>query len=134
MPSDFDFEKQTLRINKTFHRSKGENIITTSKTVKSNQIIKLLPFLCDEIKDYLGMLYEISENERLFRFTRSFPGHEMERGCKQSGVKKSEFTIYDTAMFHCHRVISVTVYLTASDTPFSLASRSAFSRSYLRRI
>ena len=38
------------------------------------------------------------------------------------------------AMFHFHRVISGTVYLTASDNPFSFASRSAFSRSYLRRI
>ena len=38
------------------------------------------------------------------------------------------------AMFHFHRVISGTVYLTASDNPFSFVSRSAFSRSYLRRI
>ena len=38
------------------------------------------------------------------------------------------------ALFHFHRVISGTVYLTASDNPFSFASRSAFSRSYLRRI
>ena len=53
-PSDSDFENQTLRINKTFHRSKGEDIITTPKTVKSNRIITLPPFLCDEIKDYLG--------------------------------------------------------------------------------
>ncbi len=37
-------------------------------------------------------------------------------------------------MFHFHRVISGTVYPTASDSPFSFASRSAFSRSYLRRI
>lgn len=48
-PSDFDFEKQTLRINKTFHRSKGEDIITTPKTAKSNRIITLPPFLCDEM-------------------------------------------------------------------------------------
>lgn len=87
-PSDFDFEKQTLRINKTFHRSKGKDIITTPKTVKSNRIITLPPFLCDEIKDYLGMFYEIGESERMFSFTKSYLGHEMERGCKASGVKK----------------------------------------------
>ena len=96
-PSDFDFEKQTLRINKTFHRSKGEDIITTPKTVKSNRIITLPPFLCDEIKDYLGMFYEIGESERMFSFTKSYLGHEMERGCKALGVKKSEFMIYVTA-------------------------------------
>jgi len=87
-PGDFDFEKQTLRINKTFHRSKGKDIITTPKTVKSNRIITLPPFLCDEIKDYLGMFYEIGESERMFSFTKSYLGHEMERGCKASGVKK----------------------------------------------
>ena len=87
-PSDFDFEKQTQRINKTYHRSKGEDIITTPKTVKSNRIITLPPFLCDEIKDYLGMFYEIGESERMFSFTKSYLGHEMERGCKASGVKK----------------------------------------------
>lgn len=42
--------------------------------------------------------------------------------------------IFQDPMFHFHRVISGTVYLTASDNPFSFASRSAFSRSYLRRI
>ena len=87
-PSDFDFENQTLRINKTFHRSKGEDIITSPKTAKSNRIIMLPPFLCDEIKDYLEMFYEIGENERMFSFTKSYLGHEMERGCKESGVKK----------------------------------------------
>lgn len=97
--SDFDFKKQTLRINKTFHRSKGEDIITTPKTAKSNRIITLPPFLCDEMKDYLGMFYEIDESERLFSFTKSYIGHEMERGCKASGVKKSEFTIYAIVMY-----------------------------------
>ena len=31
-PSDFDFEKQTVTISKTFHRSKGRDIITSPKT------------------------------------------------------------------------------------------------------
>lgn len=47
---------------------------------------------------------------------------------------ENNVTIHVKNMFHFHRVISGTVYLTASDNPFSFASRSAFSRSYLRRI
>ncbi len=104
-PSDFDFEKQTLRINKTFHRSKGEDIITTPKTVKSNRIITLPPFLCDEIKDYLGMFYEIGESERMFSFTKSYLGHEMERGCKASGVKK--IRIHDLRHSHVSLLINM---------------------------
>lgn len=30
--SDFDFEKQTVRINKTYHRMKKQDIITSPKT------------------------------------------------------------------------------------------------------
>lgn len=104
-PGDFDFEKQTLRINKTFHRSKGKDIITTPKTVKSNRIITLPPFLCDEIKDYLGMFYEIGESERMFSFTKSYLGHEMERGCKASGVKK--IRIHDLRHSHVSLLINM---------------------------
>lgn len=104
-PGDFDFEKQTLRINKTFHRSKGKDIITTPKTIKSNRIITLPPFLCDEIKDYLGMFYEIGESERMFSFTKSYLGHEMERGCKASGVKK--IRIHDLRHSHVSLLINM---------------------------
>ena len=104
-PGDFDFEKQTLRINKTFHRFKGKDIITTPKTVKSNRIITLPPFLCDEIKDYLGMFYEIGESERMFSFTKSYLGHEMERGCKASGVKK--IRIHDLRHSHVSLLINM---------------------------
>ena len=104
-PGDFDFGKQTLRINKTFHRSKGKDIITTAKTVKSNRIITLPPFLCDEIKDYLGMFYEIGESERMFSFTKSYLGHEMERGCKASGMKK--IRIHDLRHSHVSLLINM---------------------------
>lgn len=104
-PGDFDFGKQTLRINKTFHRFKGKDIITTPKTVKSNRIITLPPFLCDEIKDYLGMFYEIGESERMFSFTKSYLGHEMERGCKASGVKK--IRIHDLRHSHVSLLINM---------------------------
>ena len=48
-PADFNFEKQTVTISKTFHRSKGRGIITSPKTKKSNRTIKMPPFLCEEI-------------------------------------------------------------------------------------
>ena len=73
-PADFNFEKQTVTISKTFHRSKGRDIITSPKTKKSNRTIK--------------MLYDIKLDERLFTVTKSYLNHEMERGAKQAGVKK----------------------------------------------
>ena len=87
-PADFDFEKQTVTISKTYHRSKGRDIITSPKTKKSNRTIKMPPFLCEEMQEYIKMLYDIQPGERMFTVTKSYLNHEMERGAKQAGVKK----------------------------------------------
>ena len=87
-PADFDFQKQTVTISKTFHRSKGRDIITSPKTKKSNRTIKMPTFLCEEMQEYIKMLYDIQPDERLFTVTKSYLNHEMKRGAKQAGVKK----------------------------------------------
>lgn len=87
-PADFDLEKQTVTISKTFHRSKGRDIVTSPKTKKSNRTIKMPPFLCEEMQEYMHRLYDIKPDERLFTVTKSYLNHEMERGAKQAGVKK----------------------------------------------
>ena len=84
-PEDFDLEKKTLRINKTYHRKDGKDIVTDPKTKKSNRIIKIPDFLCEEIKDYLNMLYDPAQDQRMFPVTKYFLKHEMERGCKACG-------------------------------------------------
>ena len=85
---DFDFMKNTVRINKSYQRLEGKDLITTPKTPKSNRIIKMPKFLVEEIKEYISMLYGYKKTDRLFQVTKSFLHHEMERGCKLSGVKK----------------------------------------------
>ena len=87
-PSDFDFEKQTVKISKTYHRSKGRDIITTPKTAKSNRTIKMPKFLCEEIQEYMKMLYEVKPDDRIFTVTKSYLDHEMRRGVKEAGLKK----------------------------------------------
>lgn len=57
-PADFNFETHTLRINKSYQRLHKEDVITPPKTLKSNRTIKMPQFLCDEMQDYLKMLYE----------------------------------------------------------------------------
>lgn len=87
-PKDFDFEKHTLTINKSYQRLNGRDVITTPKTKKSNRTIKMPKFLCEEMQEYIGMLYEIGEDERLFQITKSYLHHEMDRGAKAAGVKR----------------------------------------------
>lgn len=86
--SDFDFDRHTVTINKSYQRLKGRDVITSPKTVKSNRTIKMPKFLCDEMQEYIKMLYEIDADERLFQITKSYLHHEMDRGAKAAGVKR----------------------------------------------
>lgn len=87
-PEDIDFEKQTISINKSYQRLGGEDFITDPKTEKSNRTVSIPDFLCEELKEYMAMLYGFKKNDRLFQITKSFLHHEMIRGSKISGVKR----------------------------------------------
>lgn len=104
-PVDFDFKNQTLRINKSYQRLHKEDIITSPKTKKSNRTIKMLWFLCDEMQDYLAMLYDIQLDDRIFTITKSFFHHKMDRGSKISGVKR--IRIHDLRHSHISFLIEI---------------------------
>ena len=87
-PADFDFENGLLRINKSYQRIGTRDVITEPKTKKSIRTIKLPSFLCEEIKEYLGMLYGIKPTDRMFPISKSFLHHEMDRGSAAAGVKR----------------------------------------------
>lgn len=87
-PGDFDFDKKTVSITKSYQRLKGRDIITTPKTEKSNRVIDLPDFLCEEIQEFINSLYGIQANDRLFMITKSYLHHEMDRGSQAAGVKR----------------------------------------------
>lgn len=87
-PADFDFEKRTVMINKSFQHLNGRDITTTPKTEKSNRTIQMPKFLCDEMQDYLKILYDVGLEDRMFPVTKSYLHREMDRGSKVSGVKR----------------------------------------------
>ena len=70
--ADFDFEKETVRINKSYQRLHGEDVITTPKTKKSNRMIKMPKFLCEEMQEYLNLLYELKKKDLIFTVTKSY--------------------------------------------------------------
>lgn len=55
-PADFNFEKKTLRINKSYQRLEGKDIITDPKTPKSNRTIVMPDFLAVELEDFISSL------------------------------------------------------------------------------
>lgn len=62
-------------------------------------------FLCDEIQDYLDMLYDIQPDDRIFTITKSFLHHEMDRGSKIADVKR--IRIHDLRHSHISLLIEM---------------------------
>lgn len=55
-PADFDFQACTIRINKSYQRLEGKDIITDPKTVKSNRMITMPEFLSEELNSKAGLV------------------------------------------------------------------------------
>lgn len=80
-PNDVDLDKRTISINKNFQMVRGQELITTPKTPKSKRVISIPQFLCEELKDYMSICYDIQPNERLFPVTKSYLHRMLEKGC-----------------------------------------------------
>lgn len=87
-PADFNFEKGTVTINKSYQRIKGEDKITSPKTEKSNRTITMPQFLVDEIKEYIGMIYKVEPDQRIFIVSKSALQQAMKTGSEKAGVKR----------------------------------------------
>ena len=104
VPSDFDFEKRQLRITKSYQRIRGEDVITPPKTPKSVRTIITPDFLAEEVEEYVK-LFGIADDERMFPVSKSQLYHEMNRGCKASGVKR--IRVHDLRHSHVSLLIDL---------------------------
>jgi integrase len=104
-PKDFDFEKQTLSITKSYQRIKKRDVITAPKTPKSNRVIRIPDFLVKEIQDYIAQLYAITLEDRLFAVSKNQLTREMARASKAAGVKK--IRIHDLRHTHISQLIEM---------------------------
>lgn len=101
---DFNPKEKTIRINKSYQRIQGKDVVTEPKTEKSKRIIALPDFLVEEIKDYMSRLYGLMKTDRLFMVTKSYLEHEMLRGIELSGVKR--IRLHDLRHSHASLLIS----------------------------
>ena len=102
---DFDFDKGTVTINKSYQRLHGEDVITTPKTKKSNRTIKMPQFLCEEMQEYIGMLYGYKKKDRIFPISKNYLHREMDRGSRVAGVKR--IRIHDLRHSHISLLIDM---------------------------
>ena len=110
-PADFDFDRLTVTISKSYQRLNGQDLITTPKTEKSNRTITMPEFLADEMRDYITSLYKIGDGDRIFPITKSYLQKEMERGSKAADVKK--IRIHDLRHSHVSLLIDMGFSATA---------------------
>ena len=103
--SDFDFTNRKLIINKSYQRLKGQDYVTEPKTEQSNRVISLSGFLCEEMEVFLASLYGLKPDTRIFQITKSYLHHEMDRGCKESGVKR--IRVHDLRHSHVAHLIEL---------------------------
>lgn len=104
-PSDFDFKKNTIRISKSLQRIHSKDIITDPKTEKGKRTIQMPEFLSEEIQDYISRLYDIHPDDRIFNISKSGMHHEMDRCCKETGVKR--IRIHDLRHSHVSLLIDM---------------------------
>lgn len=104
-PADIDFEKRTLRVNKSYQRLQGKDVITPPKTPKSVRTISIPNFLVADLQDYINSNYEMQKEDRLFPYTKQFFEHELKRGIKLTGLHK--IRVHDTRHSHAAHLIHI---------------------------
>ena len=62
-------------------------------------------FLCDEMQDYLKMLYGVGKKDRIFNISKSYLHREMDRGSEAAGVKR--IRIHDLRHSHISLLIDM---------------------------
>lgn len=102
---DFDFENQTVRINKSYQRIDGRDVITDPKTKKSIRTVTMPDFICDEMQRYFSGFYKPKKDDRIFLITKGYLHREMRRGCAETGVKK--IRIHDLRHSHVSLLIDI---------------------------
>ena len=104
-PEDLNFEKSTLRVNKSYQRLSGKDVVTEPKTPKSIRTISMPDFLCEELQEYIETLYGVKPTDRMFPVTKSYLHVEMTRGSKAQGVKR--IRIHDLRHSHVSLLIEM---------------------------
>lgn len=82
-----------------------KDVITDPKTPKSNRVIQMPAFLCEEMRDYIKSLYGVKPTDRIFTVTKSYLHREMDRGAKEAGVKR--IRIHDLRHSHISLLIDM---------------------------
>lgn len=101
---DVDLNNQVIHVTKTYQRYKGRDIFTSPKTPSSVRQVSMPGFLCDELKEYIDMLYRPEPEQRIFPITKSNLLKQFHGFTEQAGLKR--ITVHGLRHSHVSLLIS----------------------------
>lgn len=104
-PRDIDFKAKTISVNKTYHRSKGVDYVTSPKTPKSVRTILMPDFLVEELEEYLRLYKNTNPDQRIFTVSKGYVHREMARGIKEQDLEK--IRVHDLRHSHVSLLIDM---------------------------
>ncbi len=81
---DFDFQENAISISKTYHSKTKKT--GPPKTDNSARRISMPPAIMQEIQAYVGKIYSVQPQDRVFTFTDSFIRKHIKRGAEKAGI------------------------------------------------
>lgn len=102
--NDIDLDEGIISITKTYTQLSGKDIITSPKTPSSVRKVSMPTFLCDELREYIGLLYEPTREQRLFKVSKSKLSNNFHLLSDEAGLKR--ITIHGLRHSHVYLLIS----------------------------
>ena len=83
---DIDFDNLTIKVDETYTRLKKKDLITSPKTKDSKRIIHIPKNLADELREYVGGIYGLEKESRIFNVSKYGLHREIDRAVKSCGL------------------------------------------------
>lgn len=85
---DIDLDQSIIYVNKTYQRVGRQDVISTPKTPSSVRKVSMPAFLCDELREYIDMLYNPKPDQRIFMISKSKLTQRFHNLSEEAGLKR----------------------------------------------
>jgi integrase len=113
--ADVDFDRKTIRVNKSYQKLKGKEYITDPKTPKSKRFVAIPDNLCDELREYMGLQYGYKMSDRMFPVSKNYLSAHLHEIAERAGLKP--IRVHDLRHSHVSHLIEL------GFTPVAIAER-----------
>lgn len=102
--NDIDINLGTISVTKTYQRIHKMDVITPPKIPSSIKTVSMPRFLCDELQEYIEMLYEPMPTDRIFKISKSKLSESFHNLTDEAGLKR--ITVHGLRHSHVSLLIS----------------------------